>query len=121
MKVRVVLATFLCFALLFAVGAATAQEYQEGKILKVEKQASHASSGGTDAPMNAEATSYLISVQLGGKVYLCKYKAHPDREISWVEGKDVQARVSGKAMFVKKLNGKEERGTIVSASPAEKP
>jgi hypothetical protein len=114
MKARVVLAAFLCFALLSAVGIAAAQEYQSGKILKVEKQASQAPSGGTDAPMSTAATSYLISIQLDGKVYVCKYKVQTDQEISWIEGKDVQARVKGKAMFVKKLNGKEEKGSIVS-------
>jgi hypothetical protein len=122
MKVRMVFAAFLCFTVLSVVGNLAAQNYQSGKITKVEKQAAHASSGGsTDAPTDADVTSYLVSVQLGGKVYVCKYKAHADKDISWIEGKDVQARVSGKTMIVQKLNGKEEKGSIVRSSPVTTP
>lgn len=118
MKVRTISALFVCLALLSAVSLAAAREYQTGKIIKVEKRESHAPSGGTDAPTTAEATTYHISIQLGDKVYVCRYQAGPDSDLTWVEGKDVQARVSGKALYVKKANGKETKGSILSTSPA---
>jgi hypothetical protein len=118
MKVRVVCAVFLCLALLSAISSAATHQYQAGKIVKVEKRESHSPSGGTDAPLKAEAATYHISIQLGDKVYVCSYHTHPDLDISWTEGKDVEARVKGKVMYVKKANGKEAKGSILSTAPA---
>jgi len=114
MKVCAVIA---CLALLSGIGFAAGHEYQAGKIVKVEKQQSHSSSGGTDAALKAEATTYHVSIQLGDKVYVVRYLADPDAELSWIEGRDVQARVSGKGMYVKKINGKEAKGSILSTAP----
>jgi hypothetical protein len=121
MKVRGVCAAFLSLILLSAVGFAVAHAYQAGKIVKVEKQASHAPSGGTDAPAKAEVATYRISIRLGDKVYVCRYQTDPENDISWIEGKDVEARVSGKAMYVKKATGKEAKGSILSIVPAGNP
>jgi len=121
MKVRSVCVAILCLTLLSGAAVAAAQEYQTGKVVKVEKQESRAVSGGTDAPSKAEVATYHISIQLGDKVYVCQYKTDRDNELSWVEGKDVQARVHGKAMYVKKANGKEAKGPILSTSPVGTP
>jgi hypothetical protein len=120
MKFGVVCAAFLCLTLLSAPGFAAAHQYQAGKIVKVEKQESHSHSGGTDAAMVAEIASYHVSIQLGDKVYVCNYDTHSEHDISWVEGKDVEARVSGKVVYVKKANGKEANGAILSISHAGK-
>jgi hypothetical protein len=121
MKVRVVCTVLLCLALLSAAGFAAAHEYQAGKVVKVEKQESRAPSRGTDAPMKAEVASYHVSIQLGDKVYVCNYDTYSEQDISWVEGKAVEARVSGKVVYVKKANGKEAKGAILSTSPAGNP
>ena len=120
MRAHVVLAVLFCLILLSAVGLSAAHKYQDGKIVKVEKHASHTPSGGTDAPSHAEAATYHISIQLGDKVYVCRYQADPEL-VSWVEGKAVQARVSGKVMYVKEAHGKEAKGSIMSTAPAENP
>jgi hypothetical protein len=118
MKVRTTTAVFLFLALLSAASFA-APQYQAGKIVKVEKQESHAhSAGGADAPLKAEVATYHVSIQLGDKVYVCSYDAHADQDMSWVEGKDVEARVKGKVVYVKKANGKEAKGSILSTAPA---
>jgi hypothetical protein len=119
MKVRTTTAVFLFLALLSAASFA-APQYQAGKIVKVEKQEEpHAhSAGGTDAPLKAEVATYHVSIQLGDKVYVCSYDAHADQDMSWVEGKDVEARVKGKVVYVKKANGKEAKGSILSTAPA---
>jgi len=121
MRVRSICAVFLGLALVCNIGFASAHEYQTGKIIKVERQESHASSGGTDAATKEAVTSYHISIQLGDKIYVCRYQTSPDNDISWVEGKDVQARVSGKAVFVKRSNGKEARGSILRTASAGNP
>jgi hypothetical protein len=119
--IRSVWVVSLCLALSSAICAAAAHEYQAGKVVKVEKQQSGASSGGTDAPLKAEVSTYRVSIQLGDKVYVCQYKTDADSDISWIEGKDVEARLGGKAMYVKRASGKEAKGAVLSTAPAEKP
>jgi len=107
--------------MLTTVSFAAAHEYQAGKIVKVEKQESNASSGRTDAPSKAEVATYRISIQLGDKVYVCRYKVDQEDDLSWINGKDIQARISGKTLYVKKATGKETKGSILSTSPAPNP
>jgi len=121
MRTRAVCALILGLALLSGISFAAAHEYQNAKIVKVEKQEPHVSSGGTDAAMKAEAATYRISIQLGAKVYVCRYQSDTDNDISWAEGKEVQARVSGKALYVRKASGKEAKGSILSMSNAGNP
>jgi hypothetical protein len=119
MKIHTIVATFVSLALLSAFSFAAGPTYQAGKIIKVEKQESRSPSSGTDAPLKVEVATYRISIQLDDKIYICQYKS--ENEISWVEGKDVEARVSGKSIYVKKASGKEARGSILSTAAAEKP
>ena len=118
MKARSVCALFFGLALLCSIGFAADPQYQAGKVVKVEKRGSAAPSGGTDAPLKAAVTTYNISIQLDNKVYVCSYKTDPDNDISWIEGKDVEARASGKTMYVKKANGKEAKGSILRTTAA---
>ena len=121
MKIRSVYAVFLCLAVVSGIGFAATHEYQAGKIVKVEKLQSHAPSGGNDAPLTAEVVSYRISIRLGDNVYVCSYHSVPDLDLAWVEGKEVEARVKGKVMYVKKANGKEAKGSILSTTPSANP
>jgi len=121
MKIRIVVVTLVSLTLLLAFSFAADPIYQAGKIVKVEKQASRPTSGGTDASLKAEVDTYRISIQLDDKIYVCQYKADSESNLTWVEGKDVQARVKGKTIFVKKANGKEAKGSIVSTVAAGKP
>ena len=117
MKVRIICILLLCLTLSSACFAA-APGYHAGKIVKVEKLDSPAMSAGTDAPAKSEVSAYRVSIQLGSKIYVCSYDTHSDHDISWIEGKDVEARVGGKTLYVKKPNGKEAKGTILSTSSA---
>ena len=121
MKFRKIGIVFICLASLAAVSFAAAYEYQTGKIIKVETRQSQSSSMSTEPALKAEIKNYRISIQLGGKVYVCQYQAGADSDLTWIEGKEVQARVKGKVLYVKKVNGQEERGSIVSTSPAVNP
>jgi hypothetical protein len=64
---------------------------------------------------------YRISIRLGDNIYVCRYQTGPDLDLSWTEGKEVEARVSGKVMYVKKANGKEAKGFILSSEAAANP
>jgi hypothetical protein len=121
MKIRAACAVFVSVALLCAIGVAAAHEYQVGKIVKVEKRGSSEPSGGTDAAVTSDVVPYRISIRLGDNIYVCTYKTGLERELSWTEGKDIEARVSGKVMYVKKANGKEAKGSILSTARAANP
>ncbi|MGC2193372.1 MAG: hypothetical protein WA628_01765 [Terriglobales bacterium] len=121
MRIRAVCAVFVSLAVLIGVGFRAAHEYQVGKIVKVERRQSRGPSGGTDAPLTSEVVPYRISIRLGDNIYVCGYQTGPERDLSWTEGKDVEARVSGKVMYVKKANGKEAKGSILSTAPAANP
>ena len=121
MKICSVCAVLFCLAVASGIGFAATHEYQAGKIVKVEKLQSRAPSGGSDAPLAAEVASYRISIRLGDNVYVCSYQSMPDLDLAWVEGKDVEARVSRKVMYVKKANGKEAKGSILSTTPSANP
>jgi len=121
MKIRTIIATLVSLTLLSAFSFAAGPTYQAGKIVKVEKQASRPASGGTDASLKAEVATYRISIQLDDKIYVCQYKADSESDLTWLESKDVQARVKGKTIFVKKANGKEAKGSIVSTAAAGQP
>jgi hypothetical protein len=117
MKVRAACALLPFLALLSGIGLAEGPQYQAGKVVKVEKQKSQSRTAGTDSPLTAEVASYRVSIQIGDKVYVCNYKSDPE-SYSWAVGKDVEARISGKAMYVKKSAGRELKGSILSTAPA---
>ena len=119
MKARVDCAVFLCLILLTTFSFAVAHEYQAGRIVKVEKvekEESNGSSAGPDAPLKAEVETYRISIQLGDKVYVCRYKVDEGDDLLRMKGKNIQARVSGKTMYVKTVTGKQTKGHILSTS-----
>jgi len=64
---------------------------------------------------------YRISIRRGDNIYLCSYQNGPDRDLSWTEGKEVEARISGRVMYVKKANSKEAKESILSSEAAANP
>jgi hypothetical protein len=110
-------------ALLYAVcipASAQSQtaQYQDGKIIEVNKLPAHPSSGGTDAPGASLVDEYQISIQVGDTVYVCRYLSHSEQDLAWTKGKEGQVRIKGKTMYVKKANGKETQATILRTTKA---
>jgi hypothetical protein len=95
--------------------------YQPGRIVNVEKQPGTTSGGSTDTALHPETATYKISVQVSDTVYLIRYQAHGDRDLSWIQGKDVQVKVAGKKMYVQRASGKEAQASILSTSKASAP
>lgn len=110
MKPRVACAVFLCLTLLTTVSFAAAHEYQADRIVKVEKEESNGSSARPDAPLKAEVATYRISIQLDDKVYVCRYQAYQKDDLSWMNGKDIQARVSGETMYCEDSHRQRDEG-----------
>jgi len=105
-------------ACILAGAQSSTTQYQDGKIIAVEKQAGPASTGGTDAPVASSADEYKISIQVGDTIYICRYMSHSDQDLSWTKGKDVQVRIGGSAIYVKKANGKDAKGSILKTTKA---
>jgi hypothetical protein len=96
--------------------------YQAGKIINVEKQPSTGGGGGgTDAPVKPETATYRISIQVNDTVYLVRMQAQGDQDLSWINGKDVQVRIAGKKIYVKRATGRDAKGGIISTSKATTP
>ena len=95
--------------------------YEAGKIVNVERQPGTAGSSGTDAPSTSATATYKISVQVNDTVYLVRYQAQGDQDLSWIQGKDVQVRVSGKKVYVKRVSGADAKAGIISKAKASTP
>jgi len=96
--------------------------YSAGKIVNVVRQpGTGGSGGGTDAQLKPDTATYRISVQVNDTVYLVRYQAQGDQDLSWIQGKDVQVRVAGKKMYVKRASGADAKGSILSTSKAGTP
>jgi hypothetical protein len=109
----------VCAASMPAVAQSQSPQYESGKIVAVTKlPPAYANSGDADAPLTSDVDDYKISIQVGDTVYLCRYVSHSDLDLAWIQGKDVQVRVKGKTMYVKKATGKEAQASIVGRSKA---
>jgi len=101
--------------------------YQAGKIVAVDRLTDHHPTGGhqtgspTDAPLAANVQTYNVSIQVGDTVSICRYQAHSGQEMSWLQDKDVQVRVSGKTMYVKTATGEDAKATILQNKKAAQP
>jgi hypothetical protein len=104
------------FALLICTAAGSSAQnadFQSGKIVSVETIDSNPSKGGTDAATPANLQKHDVSIELGGTIYVCRAETPKDFDISFAQGKDVQARVKGKTMYVKRENGKIAKLSIL--------
>ena len=96
--------------------------YQSGKIIKVTKlEDTSRGISGTDAQAKTEIHNYKVSVQIGDSVYVARYQSTDEDLASFAEGKDVQARVDGKVLRVRKANGKDAKGSIIQTTKATTP
>jgi hypothetical protein len=102
-------ALLICIA---AVSSAQNTDFQTGKIVSVETIDSSAT-GGTDAPTAANRQKHNLSIELGGTIYVC-VETSKDYDLGWAQGKEVQVRVKGKTMDVKRENGKVVKVSILS-------
>jgi hypothetical protein len=96
-------------------------DFQTGKIVAVQKVSStggQATAGGTDAPSTSEVDRYNLSIQLNDTIYVCRARIQPESSFSWTQGKEVQVKVSGKTMYVKRSTGKITKLSILSSKKA---
>jgi hypothetical protein len=104
-------ALLICVA---TVSSAQNTDFQTGKIVSVETIDSAAPTGGTDAPTTANRQKHNLSIELRGTIYVCRVETSKDYDLGWAQGKEVQVRVKGKTMDVKRENGKVVKLSILS-------
>jgi hypothetical protein len=97
-----------------AVASAQTTDFQAGKIVSVESINSSAHTGGTDAPTAANRQKHNLSIELGGTTYVCRVETSKDYDLGWAEGREVQVRVKGKTMDVKREDGRVVKLSILS-------
>ena len=106
-----IVALLICSA---AVSSAQNTDFQTGKIVSVETIDSSAHKGGTDAATAANLQKHNVTIELGGTIYVCRAEEMKDFDLGFAQGKEVQVRVKGKAMIVKRQNGKVVKLSILS-------
>ena len=114
----------VCVVCLPAFTQSQAQSYLAGTMVKVEQLPDKGAAGGTDAPMKSAVHDYNASIQVSDILYVCRYHSHSDQESSWIQllqGKDVQVRVKGKVMYIKRAAGKDEKAAIINTTKASQP
>ena len=100
--------------------SAQSSDFTTGTIVAVETVpgTSAPSSGGTDAPLASDVTRYDLSIQLGDSIYVCRAKTSSAYDLTWAKGKEVQAKVKGNVMSVKRANGKITKLSILKTTKA---
>ena len=110
---------FLIAFLVNSVVVAQTADFQTGKIVAVQKVNSGMSTGGTDAPTAQNRQRYHLSIQLNDSVYVCRADVTQDMDLEWAQGKEVQVRVKGKVLELKRASGKIVKLSILSSKKAE--
>jgi hypothetical protein len=120
MRFHVLLACLLTCLVFSALGQTSASDFQTGKIVAVEKLDSQGNTtSGTDSAMSAGVNRFNLSIQLNDAVYLCRAKSASDFDLTWANGKEVQAKTKKNVMYVKRSNGSVAKLNIISTKKPE--
>jgi len=92
--------------------------YQPGKIVSVDNAPVQTTDHGPDAQLKPNVADHAISIQVGDTVYLCRYRTVSDLDWSWLRNKDIQVKIKGKVMNVKRATGEDAKAKIVSTTKA---
>ena len=121
MKMCLIGCLLACAVCLPAFAQSKTEQYQTGQIISVDNLPRNSSVGGTDAPLKTDVLDHDVSIQVGDTVYICRYHAHSSQELSWLQGKQVQVRIKGKAMYVRSTAGMNAKVSIVRTTKADQP
>jgi len=114
MKGRVVIVVLFCFSIISLAHAADEAAFQPGKIVSIQKRTEAASPHNPDE-IRPNVATYDVVIETGGRKYTCVYQTLEDLDPSWAKGKEGQVRVAGKAMYIKRANGKADKLSIVKS------
>jgi len=100
--------------------ARSQNEYQQGKVVSVQKLPPKAPYEGdaTQAPLKASVTRYNVSTQVGDTVYVYQYKTESGEVVPWKPGETQDVRVKGNEIHVESANGEDSHYSIISKTKA---
>lgn len=110
----------VCLAASPAVAQSKQDDYQQGKIISIEKLPPAAPYQGdiTQAPLKASVTRYNVSTQVGDTVYVYQYKTESGEVVPWEPGQTQEVRVKGNVIHVKRATGEDGHYSILSKAQA---
>ena len=110
----------VCLAAFPTVAQSQQDDYQQGKIISIQKLPPAAPYEGdvTQEPLKASVTRYNVSTQVGNTVYVYQYKVESGEGVPWEPGETQQVRVKGNVMHVKRATGEDGHYSIVSRANA---
>ena len=118
--------TMVLLAVALAAGAqAVERPYQSGKIVDVQRKIeTRVLYYLVNTPVTQDDPYYEVSVQLGNTVYRGVYKPRHENETlpeEWKAKAEVQVKVEGRHLYVKRPNGTEVEFAIAkrTAAPAQ--
>ena len=91
------------------------------KFVSIDNVTVPANDTGTNIQLKSDVIDHDLSIQVGDTIYVCRYHTPSGTDLSWLKNRDVQVRVKGKVMYMKKSNGKDAQASIVSTSKAPQP
>jgi hypothetical protein len=110
----------VCLAAFPALAQSQQDDYQQGKIISIQKLPPAAATKGdvSDAPLRASVTRYNVSTQVGDTVYVYQYKVESGEVVPWEPGQTQEVRVKGNEIHVKRSTGEDGNYSIVSKEKA---
>jgi len=104
----------LIASLLICVLSAQERDFQNGRIISVEKIGPNAAPGHTATPNAENRQAFNLTIELGGASYVCRAETGTELDPNWTKGKEVPVKLHGKTMLVKRVNGRVVKLAIVS-------
>jgi hypothetical protein len=110
----------VCLVAFPAIAQSQQDDYQQGKIISIQKLSPAAPYQGdiTQAPLKASVTRYNVSTQVGDTVYVYQYKTESGEVVPWEPGQTQEVRVKGNLIHVKRTNGEDSHYSIISKTKA---
>jgi hypothetical protein len=107
-----------------AIATAVEKPYQAGKILDVQRKVNtRVLYYLVNTPVTQDDPYYEVAVQVGDTVYRGVYTPRNEGEAlpaDWKTGAEVQARIDGRHLYIKRPNGLEVDFAIAKRKAAEK-
>jgi hypothetical protein len=120
MKTACLTLVLVCLIAYPALAQSQQNDYQQGKIISIQKLPPAAPNEGDAnfAPLHASVTRYNVSTQVGDTVYVYQYKVETGEGVPWQPGETQQVRVKGNVIHIKNAVGEDEHYSILSRAKA---
>jgi hypothetical protein len=103
---------------LFAQSESKTDQYQTGKIISVDNRPVEQGNPSNNPPLASNVANHDISIQVGDTIYAATFQTGKDYDLSWLRDKDIQVKIKGKVMSIKRVMGPDTTISITSTSKA---